>query len=40
MTLNYPNYPKHIIGKSNFKKIDNVGFFETQRFLHWENNVA
>ena len=33
MRLNYPNYPKHIIGKSNFKKIDNVGFLKHRGFF-------
>lgn len=33
MTLNYPNYPKHIIGKSNFKKIDNVAFLKHRGFF-------
>ena len=33
MTLNYPNYPKHIVGKSNFKKIDNVGFLKHRGFF-------
>lgn len=33
MTLNYPNYPKHIVGKSNFKKIENVGFLEYRGFF-------
>lgn len=33
MTFNYPNYPKHIVGKSNFKKIENVGFLEYRGFF-------
>lgn len=33
MTPNYPNYPKHIVGKSNFKKIENVGFLEYRGFF-------
>lgn len=33
MRLNYPNYPKHIIGKSNFKKIDNVDFLKHRGFF-------
>lgn len=33
MTLNYPNYPKHIVGKSNFKKIDNVSFLKHRGFF-------
>lgn len=33
MTLNCPNYPKRIVGKFNFKKIDNVGFLKQRGFF-------
>lgn len=33
MTLNYPNYPKHIVGKSNFTKIDKIGFLKHRGFF-------
>ena len=33
MTLNYPNYPKHIVGKSKFKKIDKIGFLKNRDFF-------
>lgn len=33
MTFRYPNYPKHIVGLLNFKKIDNVGFLKNRGFF-------
>ena len=33
MILNYPSYPKHIVGKSNFGKIDSIGFLKQRGFF-------